>query len=448
MAFNGSVPARARSARWVLALCWATIVFDGYDLISFGTVLPSLLRYRPWGLNAAEAGQIGSLALVGMLIGALVVGTLTDLVGRRRIMLFCLVWFSVAMPLTGLAPNPTVFGLLRFVTGLGLGGIVPTAIALTIEYSPAARRQLHNAVMYSGYSVGGVLAAVLALIVLPSGGFRAMFFIGAAPLILVVPLAYRLLPESVAFLTARGRIDEARHYAGRYGIELPQAAPPQAAKQVQRFDSVRALFSGTYLRASLLFWLISLIGLLLVYGLNTWLPALLQRSGYSMASSLTFLLVFNVGAVIGVIAAAALADRVGERIVICGAFIIATASLLLFLTHPSVGPLLVLAAVAGFGANTQTLVNAFVGGYYPAAARATALGWALAVGRIGGIIGPTYGGLIVTAVQNGALAPSWNYLAFAIPAILAVGFVLLVPRSGRASSPMPIEAARETGPVL
>ncbi|WP_242904933.1 MFS transporter [Actinomadura terrae] len=411
-----SVPGRARDARWVLAICWVTVVFDGYDLIAYGTVVPSLLRHESWDLNAAEVGRIGSLALVGMLVGALVVGTLTDLVGRRRIMLCCLVWFSVAMPLTGLAPNPEIFGLLRFVTGLGLGGVVPTAIALTIEYAPPARRQLHNALMFSGYSMGGVLAAVLALVALPSGGFRVMFFCGVAPLVLVVPLAYRLLPESAAFLAAR-----------------EPASADAGGGAAGRFDSIRCLFSRRNLLGTLLFWTISLIGLLLVYGLNTWLPELMRDSGYSMGSSLTFLLVFNAGAVVGVIAAAALADRVGERAVVCGAFAVAAVSVLLFATRPSLVPLLVLTAVAGFGANSQTMVNALVGGHYPPAARATALGWALAVGRIGAIIGPVYGGLVVTAVDDGVLGPNWHFYAFAVPAVAAAGLVLLVPRPGDAT---------------
>ncbi|WP_245645364.1 MFS transporter [Pseudonocardia acaciae] len=414
----------------MLAICWVTIVADGYDLITFGSVLPDLLAYRPWGLTPAQAGQLGGLALLGTLVGGVAVGTLTDVLGRRRIMLGCLVWFSVAMPLTGLAPNPEIFGLLRFVTGLGLGGVVPTAIALTIEYSPTARRQLRNAVMFSGYSVGGVLAAVLAIVVLPVGGFRAMFFIGAAPLVLVVPVAYRLLPESVAFLAARGRMAEARRYAARYGLEPPEP-PSGATAGAWRLDSVRVLFSGRYLRATVLFWLISVIGLLLVYGLNTWLPELMRRSGYSMGSSLAFLLVFNAGAVVGVIGAGALADRVGERTVICGSFLVAAVSVLVFALRPATAPLLVAAAAAGFGANTQTLVNAFVGGYYPASARATALGWEFAVGRIGAILGPVYGGVIVTAVATGALAPSWNHYAFALPALLAAGLVLLVPREVR-----------------
>ena len=153
----------SRTTMWVVGICWATIIFDGYDLIVYGAVVPSLLEYDAWGLDPKEAGAIGSWALVGMLVGALIVGTITDLVGRRRIILFCLCWFSIFMGVAAIAPTPEVFGFARFMTGLGLGGVLPTASALTLEYAPPAKRKLTYAMMFSGYSIGGILAASLAI---------------------------------------------------------------------------------------------------------------------------------------------------------------------------------------------------------------------------------------------------------------------------------------------
>ncbi|MFD2473499.1 MFS transporter [Amycolatopsis silviterrae] len=425
-----------RSTRWILLICCLTVVFDGYDLIVYGTVVPDLLVYRPWALTPADAGRIGSLALVGTLAGALIVGTLTDIVGRRRVMIGCLAWFSIAMPLTALAPNPEIFTLLRFVTGLGLGGVVPTAIALTAEYSPARRRQLNNALMFSGYSIGGVLAAVLALVLLPVGGFRMMFVVGAAPLVIVLPLAIRMLPESITFLTVKGRHEQAAAYARRFGLtgydslSAPAAAsrPGTGAKR-GLIETGRSIVGGHRLPMTLLLWAVSIIGLLLVYGLNTWLPQFMRDAGYSMGSALTFLLVFNIGAVAGVIIAGALADRVGEKLVIACSFCVAAVAVLLFITKPATAPLLLIGAFAGFGSNTQTLVNAFIGGLYPVQARATALGWALGVGRIGAIVGPAYGGYILTQVNAGSLASQWSFYAFAIPAVLAAILTALVPRN-------------------
>ncbi|MFB9923151.1 MFS transporter [Amycolatopsis halotolerans] len=427
-----------RSTRWILLICCLTVVFDGYDLIVYGAVVPDLLAYRPWALTPADVGRIGSLALVGTLVGALVVGTLTDIVGRRRVMIGCLGWFSIAMPLTALAPNPELFTLLRFVTGLGLGGVIPTAIALTAEYSPARRRQLNNAVMFSGYSIGGMLAAVLALALLPVGGFRIMFVIGAAPLITVVPLAIRMLPESIAFLTAKGRHDEAAAYARRFGLAEyePTTESRPAGSKRGLVETGKTILGGRRLPTTLLLWVISVIGLLLVYGLNTWLPQFMRNAGYSMGSALTFLLVFNIGAVVGVIIAGALADRVGEKLVIACSFCVAAVAVLLFIFKPATAPMLLVGALAGYGSNTQTLVNAFIGGLYPPQARATALGWALGVGRIGAIVGPAYGGYVLTQVNAGSLSSNWSFYAFAIPAVLAAVLTVLVPRH-RTDGPPP-----------
>ncbi|WP_314176574.1 MFS transporter [Streptomyces winkii] len=149
------------------------------------------------------------------------------------------------------------------------------------------------------------------------------------------------------------------------------------------------------------------------------------------------------GAVIGVVLAGALADRLGEKPVISGAFGIAAVSVLLFSLEPPTVPLLLLGAVAGFGSNTQTLVNAFVGGRYPANARATALGWALGVGRVGAIVGPTYGGWILTEVNAGTLSAQWNFYAFAIPALVAAALILAVPRGSRPADGFPPHAASE-----
>ncbi|MGH3586144.1 MAG: MFS transporter [Pseudonocardia sp.] len=136
--------ARSRPALVVVAVCFLTIVFDGYDLIVYGSVVPSLLAEPGWGIGPAQAGAIGSYALVGMLIGALGAGAVTDRIGRRRIVLVGIAWFSVAMGLCALATSPELLGLFRFLAGLGLGGVLPSAITLTVEYAPRGRRQLYR----------------------------------------------------------------------------------------------------------------------------------------------------------------------------------------------------------------------------------------------------------------------------------------------------------------
>ena len=427
-----------RNALFVVLICFVTIIFDGYDLVVYGTTVPSILAFEEWGVTPAEAGAIGSYALIGMLIGTLVVGAITDIFGRRKIMLISITWFSVAMGLTALAPNAEVFGLLRFVAGLGLGGVVPTAIALTVEYSPKGRRQLNNALMYSGYSVGGILAALVALALLPETDFRVMYAIGLLPLVTVVPIAWKFLPESIAFLSAKGRHAEARALADRYGVVLDDVtvtpAPVDAA--TDRLAGIRTLFTRQYVIATLLFAAASFCGLLLVYGLNTWLPQIMREAGYQLGSSLAFLLVLNAGAIIGAIGASRVADRIGSKPVTAAAFLAATVSILLLSINLPTALLFLLVAVAGLGSvGTQILVNGYVATHYPDTARATALGWSLGIGRIGAILGPVLGGLVV----GSSLGYQWNFYLFAVFAVVGAVLIAVVPR--RPVTPTPVTGA-------
>jgi AAHS family benzoate transporter-like MFS transporter len=426
--------ANARSGRrhpglWVVAICLVTIVFDGYDLIVYGAVVPSLLQDPEWHLTPDQAGHIGSYALMGMVIGTLAVGALTDILGRRKIMLASIIWFSLAMGATALAPTPEMFGLMRFVTGLGLGGVVPTAIALTVEYAPAHRRNFNNALMFSGFSIGGVLAAILALNLLPSHSFHTLFWIGITPLFVVVPLAYRFLPESVSFLLARGRGQEAEQLAAKYDVAL-DAVPDEDRTEAstRRSGAIGVLFSRHHFVATVLFGLASFCGLLLVYGLNTWLPQIMRASGYPLGSALRFLLVLNLGAVVGTLLVSVLADRFGSKPVTTTAFGAAAVSIFALSLQPSAGALYVLIAAAGFGTiGTQILVNGYVATHYPASSRATALGWSLGVGRIGAIFGPTFGGWMLAS----ELDVKWNFYGFTVPAVLGALVIAAVPVARR-----------------
>ncbi|TDD09399.1 MFS transporter [Nonomuraea deserti] len=418
----------------VVAICFATIVFDGYDLIVYGSVVPSLLADRSWHLTAAQVGAIGSYALIGMLIGALVTGAVTDAIGRRKIIIVSVAWFSAAMILCALAPSPELLGLFRFVAGIGLGGVVPTAIALTVEYAPRDRRNLYNALMYSGYSVGGILAAILALALIADHGWRLMFWIGAAPLVLILPLAIRYLPESAAFLLAHGHRAEAEALAVRYGLDLDAVAgdtgragepASDGAHTRTRTGAIALLFRRGNLAATLLFGAASFCGLLLVYGLNTWLPQIMRTAGYPLGSSLQFLLVLNIGAIAGTIAVSFLADRFGPKIVTAGAFLAATLCLYVMSLRLDTAVLMVCVAVAGLGSvGTQILVNGFVATHYPSASRATALGWSLGVGRLGAVLGPLLGGWLL----GSGLGFQWNFYGFVLPALLGTVFIAAVPR--------------------
>ncbi len=427
------------TTRWVVTLCWVAVALDGFDLVVLGAVTPALLEYEPWGLSPTTVGAITSYGLVGMMIGALSIGTVSDVIGRRTAVMVSVTSFSVFTALLAVAPSPEIFGLLRFLAGLGLGGLIPTAATLVSEYAHLRRGSSSITFMMTGYHVGGVLTALLAIPILPSLGWRAMFVIGALPALVLVPLMIRNLPESPSFLVARGRRDEAEELADRYGIALEQeevreVQAEERASEGGRFGALKTLFAGGYILGTLAFWAASFMGLLLVYGLNQWLPTIMRDAGYALGAALAFLLVLNVGAVIGLLVAGPVADRYGSKVACAGWFALSAVFLFLLSVQLSL-PLtyLVVLATGIFVFSAQVLLYAYVSKHYPTSGRGTALGWAAGIGRIGAICGPLLGGLLLGA----GLAVPWGFYAFALVGLAGAVFIALVPRS-------PAESVRGT----
>jgi AAHS family benzoate transporter-like MFS transporter len=278
--------------------------------------------------------------------------------------------------------------------------------------------------MFSGYAVGGILAALLALAFLPALGFRGMLALGGIPLIAVLPLLFKFLPESPAYLAAKGDRERAERIIIDYGLEpLPDAPAQGEAPAAGRF---RTLLTGRLLGAMILFCLAGICGQTLVYGLNTWLPQLMVIAKYSLASSLTFLLTVNIGAVVGVLVSSRLADKFGPRPVTAVSF--ASSGIALVLMGTGLMPLPVmylLVGIVGFGSvGAQILVNGFVATYFSNATRATALGITLGIGRIGAVLAISGGGVLVAA----ALGNFINFSIWAVAAAIGVVAILAVPR--------------------
>jgi AAHS family benzoate transporter-like MFS transporter len=223
----GRPGAASRAAGWVAPLCWIAVLLDGFDLVVVGTVIPTLRTPEEWALSGSGATAVITIGLVGMMIGALTIGTLTDLVGRRKALIGAVASFSLFTLLCAVAPNATIFGLLRFLAGLGLGGCLPTAIAMVNEFTRAGRSGRATTTIMTGYHVGAVATAALAIVVVDSIGWRWRFVIGALPALVLVPLMLRHLPESAAYLLAHGRRAEAEEVARRHGLQLESAPPPR-----------------------------------------------------------------------------------------------------------------------------------------------------------------------------------------------------------------------------
>jgi MFS family permease len=403
---SATTPRAASAAGWVAALCWTAVLLDGFDLVVVGTVIPSLTQPEEWGLSAGGATFVVTIGLVGMTIGALTIGALTDVVGRRKALIGAVTSFSLFTLLCALAPNAGVFGLLRFLAGIGLGGCLPTAIALVNEFTRHKAGRATTTMM-TGYHVGAVLTAALAIVVVEPVGWRWMFVIGAAPALVVVPLMLRHLPESPAYLVAHGRRPEAERIARAHGLQLETAPPLETGATA----TLRTLFTGGRLRTTLALGVTSFMGLLLVYGLNSWLPTIMREADYELGAALAFLLVLNLGAIVGLLIAGTFAERVGPRSAGIVWFAAGAVFLALLSVKLPIAGIYVMVFLTGcFVFSAQVLVYAFTSANHPPQVRATALGWSAGVGRVGAITGPVIGGALLGA----GYAFPWGFYVFAV----------------------------------
>lgn len=427
---NSNAP--RKSLYVIFLLCWLGLLADGYDLYVYGATLPGLIGHPPFNVTPPAAGAVGSIALVGMLLGSLIVGTLTDRLGRRRIFVGALGVFSLAMLACSAAPNWELFAAFRFVACFGVGGLLPTAVALTNEFAPSGRKSLVLGSVLTGPAVGTVAASLSSLSLLESAGFRPVYAIGAAGLLLV-PFAWFMLPESPSFLRIRLRAAEAQAVEAAYGLPRTAEAPSSTA----RVSPTRALFASGKAGTTLLLWAITVLSLLTIFGVSTWLPQIMRTAGFGVGSSVSFLLAYSMGAVVGTVLASLASQKFGPRPLVIVGFVSAAAALLLMSGNPPAVFMTLLASVAGFGGlGTQNMINDYIAQFYPSATRATGLGWALAVGRLGAIAGPAYGAMLVGFGGGVPVAA----MAFAAPALLGAALMLALRTKAARRTAVPADA--------
>ncbi|MFI8419249.1 MFS transporter [Streptomyces sp. NPDC085460] len=402
--------ARRHSPVAVLALCWAAVFFDGFDVMVYGASLPYMLDDPAFGLGTATAGTIGSWTTFGMLLGALGCGSLTDGLGRRPVLVGCVLAFSAGSGVCAAAGSVGVFGAGRFLAGLGLGGLIPVCLTVVAEFTPARRLPLATGIVMSAYHAGGMTATGVGLALAPSHGWRWAFAAGVLPALVVVPLLLRFLPESPTVLAGRARRDEGRP---------------------RRTHAVAELVGPAHRASTLLLWLASACGLMLVYGLSTWLPQLMRVSGYGLDSSVGFLMAVNAGGIAGMLLAGWVASRFGAVPVAGTWFVLTAGSLLLLSARMPVAVTYVVVTVTGIWLySASTMVYAVAGGHYPAALRATGLGWVAGVGRLGAVLSPWLGGYLFSRGHG-----RWGFFVFAAAGLTGAVAVFLSRAAARRAAP-------------
>ncbi len=416
--------AKFSSFHWtVLFWCLLIIIFDGYDLVIYGVALPLLMQ--EWSLTAVQAGFLASAALFGMMIGAMIFGTLSDKLGRKKTIMICVALFSSFTFFGAFAQNPTQFALLRFVAGLGIGGVMPICVALTSEYAPKRIRSTLVAIMFSGYAIGGMTSALLGAWLVADFGWQIMFYIAGIPTLLL-PIIWKMLPESLMFLVKA----QDHHKANRIVQKLAPKQPIDNQTQLVLDEPtkgddapIRALFQKNRGISTVMFWTAFFMCLLMVYALASWLPKLMIQAGYSLGASMLFLFALNIGGMVGAIGGGVLADKFHIKPVLTTMFTLGAVALILLGYNSPQLVLYSLIFVAGATTiGAQILLYTFVAQYYPTAVRTTAMGWASGVGRIGAIVGPILTGALLTL----HLPHQTNFLFIAVPGLIAAIAIFLV----------------------
>ena len=406
-----------RGQTMLVLMCAAVLFVDGFDTQAIGYVAPALSK--AWSLPRGALGPVFSASLLGLMLGALAFGPLADRVGRKSIIVLSTAAFGLCTLATVLADGTTSLLVLRFLTGLGLGGAMPNAVALTAEFCQHRRRATIVMLMFCGFSVGAALGGLIAAALIPSFGWQSVFLAGGlAPLLLAPVLAARL-PESVRFLALRGGAD--RRVAQCLTALFPRAALPAAGVFCVREPAlagspVRQLFRQHRSAATLLFWVVFFMSLLDLYFLSNWLPTVLNELGASVSLAASIGSLLQIGGIAGVLVLGRLVDRFAFRVL---AITYLAASVAVAAIGAS-GHSIPLAALTIFCAGFcivggQTAANALAATYYPTAMRATGVGWALGVGRVGSIIGPLVGGVFLAWRWSGESL----FLIAAVPALVA-----------------------------
>ena len=381
----------------LLATCAAVLFLDGFDTQAIGFVAPALAR--EWGVTKVALGPVFSAGLFGLMIGALLLGPLADRVGRKKIIIVSTVAFGLGALVTTLVQDVSSLIVIRFLTGLGLGGAMPNAIALTSEFNPRRRRATMVMIMFCGFSVGAALGGLLAAALIPQFGWRSVFVVGGVAPLLLAPILAVKLPESVRFLALT------RGFDGRVAQLLLLVNPGAVFAPATRFVVDEPKLSGIPVKhhftsgrtvPTLLLWVVFFMSLLDLYFLSNWLPTVLNDLGASLSQAAVIGSMLQIGGVVGTVALGSVIDRFSFRALALVYF----AAVFAVGAIGQLGHSAVFVTVAIFAAGFciiggQIAANALAAGYYPTSVRATGVGWALGIGRVGAIVGPLIGGALL-----------------------------------------------------
>ena len=419
----------------VVILCGLVAILDGFDTQAIAFVAP--LLSEEFGIAKTEMGSIFSAALIGLMLGAFILSPIADRIGRKPVIILSCALMGVFCLMTATADSANELMLYRFLTGLGLGGAIPNLNTLTSEYAPKRSRAALMTFMFAGFPAGAVMGGILSVKLIEKYGWESVFIVGGiAPLILSAVLLFSL-PESIKFLSTHRKKPKLQLAILKAitadNLKITSDNLEEVEPEINTNEgSVADLFRNGLLPMTVIIWLIFFCNLLMMYTLMSWLPSVMKEAGLPLDKAIITQVILNLGAIVGGIILSKFIDSFGAFIVLIPAFIIAGLSLasIGFMTSSMYALLIIVFITGGTVIGTQFGLNAFTVGVYPTSIRATGLGWALAVGRVGAIIGP-----VLTGVY---LSLAWSieniFIVTALPAIIII-ISLVVLSQMRGKSP-------------
>lgn len=353
-------------------MCLAAVIVDGFDAQIMGYVAPELMR--AWGISRTTLAPVISAGLFGLMIGALVLGSASDRIGRRRVLVLSTTLLGVFSLMTTMATSTSQMAVFRFLTGLGLGGVIPAAIALVSEHSPARINATMVTVTACGFAIGPALGGLIAAPLMHQFGWSSMFILGGVIPLMLAPCLWRWLPESAALVSS------------------------ESASLASAIPSVRQVFTEGRAAHTLLLWVALFLNLIALNLQTAWLPTVIMGLGFPLAQAATSTSMFHFGGVLGGLLLGRFVDRFGYVRVIVAILLLAA---LTIVSIGAAGSSLVWLRVSIFAAGIfvvggQALLNGFSGMLYPRAIRSTGSGWALGVGRLGAVVGPVLGAFLIS----------------------------------------------------